>query len=495
MAPRTVRLALQGVTYPSVQGGAQAEGQRVVGDVAGHRVAEGEGPLLGVLEVDQPGRRDARGGRRGRCPPSPGRGTPTRRACDRNARPTTLATFTLRRGPSGWASIRLRTRLCRLGGSSSASGSTDAVGPRGVGDDVVDELLEVEGVALGATDHRGEDLRLGPASGEHPVPLVDQRRRRLGIERLQHQVGDVVAPDGQAGQGRAVGPRGDDQQHACRRADPGQHLQQVARQRVEPVRVLHDDSHRAGRRPREQQPSQQVLQRGLAQLALERRGQVAVGHRDAEHRPEQRRAGHEPRVELAHGDDHRVGVAVDVEAQQVGPDLAPRGVRRRLGGDRAGLPRRHEHAVRDQLADQLGHQPGLAGAGLGLDDHDLAAAGLGLRAQVAQPCQLRVATDEGVGGARHRGGTVPGRPGAQGRTGTGLARPFTVISVGLVPDEPVARRDGDVLVHQHRPGRGAGHQPGRQVDRLARGSRTSGARRGRRCRCAAGRTRCPPARR
>ena len=44
---------------------------------------------------------------------------------DRNARPITLATFTLRRGPSGWASIRLSTRLCRLGGSSSASGSTE----------------------------------------------------------------------------------------------------------------------------------------------------------------------------------------------------------------------------------------------------------------------------------------------------------------------------------------------------------------------------------
>ena len=263
------------------------------------------------------------------------------------------------------------------------------------------------------------------------------------------------------------------------------------------MRVLDHDGDGAGRRARDQQPTQQVLQRGLAQLALEGGRQVAVGNRDA--RAPGRAAARGPRVPASSLPTAATTASASLSTSRPSrssPDLAPRGVRRGLGGDRAGLPRRHQHAVRDELADQLGHQPGLAGAGLGLDDHDLAPAGPASERRSRSRASSASRPTSGVGGARHRGGPVPGR---RGRAALGPAPawrvPFTVISSELVPDEPVARRHGDVLVHQHRPGGGAGHQPGRQVDRLPQAAERPAARRGRRCRCAAGRTRRRPARR
>ncbi len=222
---------------------------------------------------------------------------------------------------------------------------------------------------------------------------------------------------------------------------PGEHLEQVARQRVEPVRVLDDDGDLARRRARQQQPTQQVLQRGLAQLALERRRQVAVGHRDAEHRARAAARGRRAPGRAADGGDDRVGVA----ARRRGPAGRSRSRARRctsrLGGDRARLPRRHEHAVGDELADQLGHQTGLAGAGLRLDDHDLARGRPAASRAGRAAGQLGVAPDEGVGGARQRRGGAPAARARRARTGTGLAASLHRDLVGqLVPDEAVARR-------------------------------------------------------
>ena len=89
-------------------------------------------------------------------------------------------------------------------------------------------------------------------------------------------------------QGGAVRARGDHQQH--RRADDRARdgLQQVAGQRVQPVRVLDDHDDATGLLgDRTEQPAEQVLQRRLAELPVERRGQLVVGDLEPEQRPEE----------------------------------------------------------------------------------------------------------------------------------------------------------------------------------------------------------------
>ena len=82
------------------------------------------------------------------------RGTPARR---------TLATLSVRRGDSSSVSMRLRIRLCRLPGASSARRAASSLQVDALAAHVVEQLLDVERVALRARRHQ-----------------LDQRRRRVG---------------------------------------------------------------------------------------------------------------------------------------------------------------------------------------------------------------------------------------------------------------------------------------------------------------------------
>ena len=246
------------------------------------------------------------------------------------------------------------------------------------------------------------------------MPLVDQRRRRLWIERLQHQVGDVVAPDGQPRQRRAVGARGDDQQHAgadavarastsSRSRDSGS--SQCASSTTTATGPAAARAHAAAGAAGP--PARSCAARPRTTPSGRCRG------RDAEHRPEQRRAGHESRVERAHrGDDLR---------------------RRRSSTSRPSRSAQiSRHAAYVAAWEAIGLASPVATSTPSATSSPTSSAtsrDLPVPAsawttttwplpprpppQVAQPGQLRVATDEGVEG-RRGGGTVPGRPGAQG---------------------------------------------------------------------------------
>ena len=173
--------------------------------------------------------------------------------------------------------------------------------------DVVEELLDVERVSLRAAD---DELERGTARPSRSSPsscasfaarqLGHLARRRASVER---QLLDLRA----AAPGRAPAaarPRGGRRARAARarrRDGARDDVEQVARERVEPVAVLEHEHERLGRGARAQAVGEQVLERGLAQLGVERARQLGVGDRQAEHRVEQRGARDERRVDCAQG--------------------------------------------------------------------------------------------------------------------------------------------------------------------------------------------------
>ena len=138
---------------------------------------------------------------------------------------------------------------------------------------------------------------------------------------------------------------------------PREHVEQVARERVEPVAVLEHDHLRVGARERPQAVGQEALERGLAQLRVERRRQLRVRDRQAEHGVEQRRALDERRVDVGQrllerlqllGLGHRLR-----HGEQSAPDLSPDRIGR-AGAERLTLAEGDEMAVAARVADELG---------------------------------------------------------------------------------------------------------------------------------------------
>ena len=133
--------------------------------------------------------------------------------------------------------------------------------------------------------------------------------------------------------------------------------------------VLEHENDRLLRRARSQALRQQVFERGLAQLGVERRGEIVVGDRDPEHGADQRRALHEAGVDrreraLDRGRLNILRLAV-IDAQQAAPDLLPHRVARVRTEPRAFAKR--QHAGDRHRAHELGDQARLADPGLGHD--------------------------------------------------------------------------------------------------------------------------------
>ncbi len=253
----------------------------------------------------------------------------------------------------------------------------------------------------------------------------------------------------------------------CRRAR--EHLEEITRQRIEPVAVLehHDDRLRA--RPGAQVFDQQSFERGLAQLRIERRREIVVGNGQVEQPAEQRRPGHEAGVDrrefgLQRADLRSLGQVV-VKAKQRRPDRAPdeiagvRTVRLALAdGDDTAPPRSDPG--------EFGRQTRLPHARLGRDADDAAATSERLVELRTDRVEFRPAADDREVGAGRRARCVPLRAG-QRKHGHRLGLALDRHRGQRVPVEHVAggapHRFGDIDLARRR----IRHQPRREVDGIA----------------------------
>jgi len=78
---------------------------------------------------------------------------------------------------------------------------------------------------------------------------------------------------------------------------PREHLQQIARQRIEPVAILDHHDQRLGGGAGTKTVGEQCLQRGLAELRVEGSGEVVVLDQDVEHGRKQWRASDQASVD------------------------------------------------------------------------------------------------------------------------------------------------------------------------------------------------------
>ena len=142
---------------------------------------------------------------------------------------------------------------------------------------------------------------------------------------------------------------------------------------------------------------EEILQRGLAELRVERAGEVVVRQREPDELTEKRRARHEVGIDRAklvlEVRDLGVLRAVVHETEERAPDLPPREVARRRSVGLA-LPERHELAASAGCSDELGDEPRLAEPRLGGDPDDPP---LALDRLIEQPPEVR----ELVGAAEH----------------------------------------------------------------------------------------------
>jgi len=247
------------------------------------------------------------------------------------------------------------------------------------------QLLGEERVALGAA----QDLRDQGGGGR----LLQDRGQQLGqlpaAQSVQLQpLGPAAAV--QLGQERPqrvaavqlVAAVGEHQGHAAAQV-ADQEAQQVADGLVGPVQVLHHQQHRAALGEAVQHPEQQLEQPRGGQRRLRR--PATVGRAELGHQPDQLPAGpaQDP-LQLAGVEDadqrpqrlhhRRVGedALADVQAAAAEGDGAP------LAGP----------------AEQLGHQPGLADAGLARHHHDGGPAGRGPLERGVEPRDLGGPADQ-----------------------------------------------------------------------------------------------------
>ena len=173
---------------------------------------------------------------------------------------------------------------------------------------------------------------------------------------------------------------------------PAEDLEQVARQRVDPVAVLEHEDRPAPRRDRAPQDDRAAGPRATPSGASRPspRSATCPGSRRPTTAPSERRALDELRVDrrerrpdpVAPG---RASASSSSSAEQAAPDLAPDEVAR-VRAERLALAERDEEAAPARDPDELRDQPRLAHAGVGRDADDPPVAG---DRQLAAPSSRR----------------------------------------------------------------------------------------------------------
>ena len=166
-------------------------------------------------------------------------------------------------------------------------------------------------------------------------------------------------PEPAAGlRGRPVGEDDQDRQVGGR---PAQDLEQVARQRVDPVAVLEDEDDRLLGGPRPEDDREEVLERGLAELRVDRpRSASMSGDLDADERPRaaaraRRAPGRSPRATSGSAPPGPPRRSSSSSFEQAPPDLAPDEVAR-VRPERLALAERDEEAAPARDPDELRDQ-------------------------------------------------------------------------------------------------------------------------------------------
>ena len=292
------------------------------------------------------------------------------------------------------------------------------------------DVPALEGARLGQVPQQlghQERVAAGPLA-EHVGQGRAARAERPGHRGRGHR-GDLVAvqsPEGQQlGPGRAdqvaegggqvgpggplVVPEGQDGQQPRRPPGVGQAAQQQQGGLVGAVQVVDQQQQRAGDRHR--------LQQSGERLEEEVRVGVGSGHgpgREGGQAPGQLRP--EPHQLGRPGAEQRPQ-PLGREGGQLAADRLPQ----RQVGDAEVLvaaSRQHHRAVLLGQGGQLGHQPGLADAGLAGHQHGPALAALRVGPGGEQPAQLRPPADEGANGRPRAGEALPaGRRAARGDAG------------------------------------------------------------------------------
>ena len=354
--------------------------------------------------------------------------------------------------------------------------------------DVVEELLDVERVALGARRHQvDERLRRPGACSEEllelgvgePFGIRLRELRQLDLPELRQLLEAQLDT-------RAVVEH---DEHRQLESGTGEHLQQVTRQRVDPVAVLEHQHERLLARPRLQALREQPLERRLAELGVERPRQSVVRDGEAEERAEQRQALHERRIDGLEDARHAEYLVLlrllVVDAPQTAPDLLPDVVARVRAERRAGAD--GDRAIRlAQGVHELGHEPGLAEARLGGDADDHAAPLERVLEGRVECGELPATPDELELLVRPAPRAQAGEP--DERVGRDSVRLAAYLQVGkALPGERVT----GLLAHGFRHVDPAQAAPWTSAARRGsprrRGTRTSGASCARRCRCATAR--------
>ena len=243
--------------------------------------------------------------------------------------------------------------------------------------DVVEELLDVERVSLGAggdqLDERG-DLGLGLGCGRRN-PRAAELLRLLGGERRERELrevrklGEAETAARLAVRGRAIG---DHDQHAQRPGRTRKDLEQIPRERIDPVAVLEHENDRLLGRARTQAIHQQRLEGRLANLSLERPRQLVVRDRDPQHRPEQRSTRNERGIDSRQLTLDRLPLLrlqlPIPDPEQRPPDLLPHAIARaRTEG--SGLTESHHNTALARPANELGHKTRLPHTRISRDPH------------------------------------------------------------------------------------------------------------------------------
>ena len=233
--------------------------------------------------------------------------------------------------------------------------------------------------------------------------------------------------------------------------------------------VLQHEDEGFGTRTRAQAFDEQALERRLAQLRVETGREIVVRNRQVQQAGQQRRARDEgwiDRAKLVLQRRHLLGLGrAVVEPEQRRPDRAPHEVAG-MGAVRLAFADRHDRATLPGGARELGDEARLAHPGLGRDADDVAASldgGVELR---RHGIDLRPAADHRQLVAAALRDAAPLRAGERVHL-DGLHLALDDDPREVLEDEAVARGAADGPRHVHASRRRAGHEPRREIDRVA----------------------------
>ena len=203
--------------------------------------------------------------------------------------------------------------------------------------DEVEQLFDIKRVSLGACgDEFDESLWwIGVGFDELLELRPHQQHRMLMVELRKRNLPEMrKAFDAERGTGIGTRTVGKDDQDGQRRKRPGEHPEEIARKRVEPVTILEHEHERALVCSRTKAFGEEALERSLAELRVELRREVIVDERQIEKTREQRRAWYERRIDGRQLLLQRLHLLLfrhaAVEAEQCRPDLTPDKVARVL---------------------------------------------------------------------------------------------------------------------------------------------------------------------